>query len=239
MNSDDTPAPADKLRADVAAFLDEARAVAPRPGGEPGRLAIVLDATMSRQPTWDLAARIQSEMFEVAEGLGGLEVQLIFFRGFRDCRASGWMREAGALGRAMTTVRCQAGHTQIERCLRRVARESGRRPVQALVYVGDACEEAADHVCEAAGELGLLGVKAFVFQEGDDPGARAVFEEIARLTGGSRHRFDPGAPDVLRALLSAVAAYAAGGRAALEAYAERAGGPALEVARRLAGPGGE
>ena len=76
-------------------------------------------------------------------------------------------------------------------------------------------EEAIDDLCAAAGELGLLGVPAFMFQEGDDPIAEQAFREIARLTRGAYCRFDPGAAHQLAELLRAAAAYAAGGMRAL------------------------
>ena len=66
-----------------------------------------------------------------------------------------------------------------------------------------------------AGELGLLKVPVFMFQEGHDVAAEHAFREIARLTGGAWCRFDPGAAAQLRELLRAAAAYAAGGREAL------------------------
>ena len=46
-------------------------------------------------------------------------------------------------------------------------------------------EEKLDDLCALAGELALLGVKAFMFQEGEDPVAERAFREIARLTGGA------------------------------------------------------
>jgi hypothetical protein len=80
-------------------------------------------------------------------------------------------------------------------------------------------EESPLRLTSVAGELALRGVKAFMFQEGDDPAARRVFSEIARLTGGAYAAFDASAPERLGALLGAAAAYAAGGDAALERLA--------------------
>src|SRR6202011_5711431 len=77
---------------------------------------------------------------------------------------------------------------------------------------GDAMEENLDDLCHAAGELGLLSVPAFMFQEGDDPVSERAFREIARLTRGAYCRFDPGAAHQLAELLRAAAACAAGGR---------------------------
>ena len=66
------------------------------------------------------------------------------------------------------------------------------------------------------GELGLLGVPVFLFQEGHDAEGRAHFREIARLSRGAYCRFDAGSARQLRELLTAVAVYATGGRKALE-----------------------
>jgi len=100
-----------------------------------------------------------------------------------------------------------------------VRTETRRAPVGALVYVGDAMEENVDSLCGLAGELGLLGVKAFMFHEGADPSAASAFREIARLSGGAYAAFDHTAAQRLASLLAAAAAYAAGGSRALEAMA--------------------
>ena len=105
--------------------------------------------------------------------------------------------------------------------------------VQALVYVGDAMEEAIDDLCAAAGQLGLLGVPAFMFQEGYDPIAEQAFREMARLSRGAYCRFDPGAAHELAELLRAAAAYAAGGVKALPTSPRGRGGSA-EAARTVA-----
>src|SRR5271170_6062385 len=77
--------------ADVSAFLDAASKV-PAPAGQTrGRLIFALGATMSRQPMWDLAQSLQARMFDVAASLGGLDVQLVYYRGFSECRASGFV----------------------------------------------------------------------------------------------------------------------------------------------------
>lgn len=215
----------------VDAFLGQARRLQPAGAAGAGRLVFALDATMSRQPTWDLACRLQGEMFRAAADIGGLSVQLVYFRGFSECRASGWVADPAALTGLMTRIRCQGGMTQIGRVLRHVRQEAGGAPVRAFVLVGDAMEEGVDELCGAAGELGLLGVKGFLFQEGADPVAEGAFREVARLTGGAYARFSPGSADTLRDLLRAAAAYAAGGRAALERLAAAGG----TDARRLIG----
>lgn len=203
----------------VAAFLDAARRHPPAIAGAP-RLVFALDATMSRQATWDVACRVQAGMFEAAAeagpGASGLRVQLVYFRGSGECAASRFVADPRALTGLMSKVVCRGGHTQIGRVLRHVrdlnARDIHRtEAVRTFVLVGDAMEERLDDLCAVAGELGLLGVKGFLFHEGDDPAAIRAFREIARLTGGAAARFDTAAPATLAALLRAAAAYAARG----------------------------
>ena len=222
----DAAAPAPSARREIDAFLEATRSVAPPAAEARGRLIFALDATMSRQPTWDLACALQAEMFEAAADVGGLSVQLVYFRGLGETRSSKWVADARRLGALMERIDCRGGRTQIGKVLTHAKREAAERPVAAMVYVGDCMEEDVDDLCAKAGELALRGVKAFMFHEGRDPAAARAFREIARLTGGVYLPFDAGAADELRALLGAVAAYAAGGRKALE----RAGTPA---ARRL------
>lgn len=226
---------------EIAAFIDRVqRTPAPaKAAGERGRLIFALDATMSRQPAWDRACRIQGEMFEATREIGGLDVQLVYYRGFGECRAGKWQPDAAGLARLMSGVQCLGGLTQIDKVLRhaeKTAKKAAGGPkVGALVFVGDAFEEDIDAVCDRAGRLGLLGVPAFMFQEGRDPAAKRAFREIARLTGGAWAPFDADSADQLKQLLSAVAVYAAGGVRALEDYGRRTGGEARRLADRLSG----
>lgn len=201
--------------AEVDAFLNKVQTLQPASSGT-GRLIFAMDATMSRQPTWDLALGLQSEMFRAVKEVGGLDVQLIYFRGFGECRSSRWVRDPDALARLMRQVHCEGGHTQIRKVLSHARKETGRQTVNALVYVGDCMEESIDDLSQLAGELGLVGVPVFVFQEGHDVRAQRAFKEIARLSRGAYCRFDAGSAAQLRALLTAVAVYATGGRKALQ-----------------------
>jgi hypothetical protein len=212
----------------VSEFIAKVKATQPVPAGECGRLVFALDATMSRQPTWDRACQLQGEMFREAERVGGLAVQLVYFRGFGECRASRWAGDADRLGAMMSRIDCRGGNTQILRVLGHTINETRRERVRALVYVGDAVEEPIDALCAKAGELALLGVPVFAFQEGHDPGAETALREIARITRGAWCRFDPSAAHELGALLRAVAAYAAGGPKALADLSAR-GGPGARL----------
>ena len=174
----------------VDAFLEEMKTLAPAQGQGRGRLIFALDATMSRQPTWDLAQSIQSEMFLAAAAQGGLDVQLVYFRGLAECRASRFVSDGKGLAALMAGISCRAGLTQLNKVLSHTLDEARARPVAALIYIGDAMEENPDRLASAAGELGLLGVKAFMFQEGSEPATERVFREIARLSGGAYAAFD-------------------------------------------------
>ncbi len=219
---------------EVDAFLRKLATTPARPtGGARGRLIFGMDATASREPTWDRACHLQGEMFEATSELGGLDVQLIFYRGFRECKASPWVSDSRALLKRMTSVSCLGGHTQIGRILNHAIKESRRQKVNALVFVGDCFEEDVDHVCHRAGELGLLGVPAFMFHEGGDPVARRVFQQVARLTGGAFAPFDSGSARQLKDLLGAVAVYAAGGHRALTDYGRTRGGQVLQLTHQV------
>lgn len=202
---------------EVAAFLRKARAIGATRSARKGRLILALDATMSRQPTWDLACQLQAEMFDAAGKAGGLDMQLVYFRGFGECRASAFVGNAARLKELMVRIDCRGGHTQISKVLRHALRETQREPVQALVYIGDAMEENVDELCDKAGQLGLRRLPVFVFQEGHDPVAERAFREIARLSGGAWFRFDQSSAAELARLLTSIAVYASGGHAALEA----------------------
>ena len=207
-------------------FIDESRVAAQVRPSSRGRLIFALDATMSRQPTWDAAVALQGRMFETTAKLGGLDVQLVYFRGLRECKASSFVSGGAGLDRLMSRIRVEGGNTQIGRVFAHARDEARRAQIGALVFVGDACEERVDPLCAMAGELALLGVKAFMFHEGRERVAERLFREAARITGGAYAAFDASAPARLGALLAAAAAYAAGGTRALEAHSKTGGSDA-------------
>ena len=207
--------PAAAPRSEVDTFLAELKTLALTSSSTRGRLIFGLDATASRQPTWDTACVLQAEMFREATAAGGLEMQLAYYRGMDECRASRWISNPEQLAKTMSQIACNAGHTQIEKILMHAGKEAKLLRVNALVFVGDAMEENPDKLAHTAGELGRLGVPAFMFQEGRDREAERMFRTITQLTHGAYCRFDSGAARQLAELLRAVAAYATGGIAAL------------------------
>jgi hypothetical protein len=222
MSNKDLPSPAPAGGDPVKSFLRQvARTPPPQPGSGRGRLVFAMDATASREPSWDRACQVQGQMFLETAALGGLDVQLVYYRGFDECRASRWVDNPGDLVRLMTGVFCLAGQTKVRRVLQHVVRETDKKRVAALVFVGDCFEENLDEVGQIAGELGLKGVRGFFFQEGHNPEAERAFRHLAKLTDGAHCRFDANSPQQLRDLLGAVAAYAAGGRQALADLSQR------------------
>jgi hypothetical protein len=217
MRKDGRQAPAPvSSKPEIDSFIEQVRALGPSTArGARGRLIFALDATMSRQPTWDTACTLQAGMFREAAKIGGLDIQLVYFRGLSECRASGWVADGDRLAELMSRITCRGGQTQIGKVLSHARQEHARQKVQAVVFVGDAMEESVDNLCQAGGELGLLSVPVFMFQEGDDPVAENAYREITRLSRGAYCRFDAGSAHQLGELLRAVAAYAAGGIKAL------------------------
>jgi hypothetical protein len=228
-----TTLPTARSGAEIDQFLEQLKTPAPRSSLGSGRLIIGIDATASREGMWDQACLIQGKMFEVTAGLGGLEIQLTFYRGFNECKSSRWVATPAELHQLMRSVSCVGGYTQIGRVLDHAIRETQAHKVGALVFVGDCMEEKVDDLCRLAGELGKLGTPVFMFHEGHDPTATAAFKQIASLSGGAYVPFDLTSAERLKLLLGAVAVYAAGGYEALEAYGRKQGGEVLRLTSQL------
>ena len=161
---------------DVLQFLSKVASL-PKISGD-ARLIFSLDATASRQSTWDVASQLQNEMFLSAQSLGGLNVQLCYFRGFGDFFNSDWQGNADDILRIMSSIQCQAGATQLHRLLQHAIDENQQKTLKCLIYIGDAMEEDIDLLAQLAGKLGLLNVPLFMFQERNDPVAMAAFSFV-------------------------------------------------------------
>ena len=205
---------------EVSAFLDAVKDMPMASGvAERGKLILALDATASRQASWDQAMSLTGDMFTHARGIGMLDVQLVFYRGYDECRSSRWLSSADKLMGMMRKVSCLAGRTQIERVLKHALAETREAPVQALVFIGDCVEEDVDKLGNLAGQAKLLGLPLFIFQEGHNRQASQAFSQLAKLSGGAHCSFDESSARQLGDLLNAVAVYAAGGKKALERLA--------------------
>ncbi len=203
------PAVARNSAGEISAFLAKARQLQARPSDN--RLVFALDATASRQATWDRACHLQAQMFGATRELSGLNIQLCYYRGIDEFQALPWSNNGPALRQQMLAVTCQGGLSQIERLLRHTLSQHQQANVRALVFVGDAMEEDSRRLYQLAGQMGIHQLPAFMFQEGFDTHAGQAFEQIARLSGGVHCQFDENSDQQLRELLTAVAVYAAGG----------------------------
>lgn len=219
----------------VAEFLEKVDQLPARnaDGSRAGRLIFAMDATASRAPTWDMACQLQGDMFKKTKKIGELHLQLVFFRGYQECKSSPWLTSSDKLVRLMSSVQCQAGRTQIERVLKHVLTEARRGEVDALVYVGDSMEEDVDKLGALAGQLKLYQLPMLIFQEGNNPTATYAFKQFAQLSGGAHCQLDYNSASQLGELLNAAAVYAAGGKKALDEFARLAGGQSRNLLQQL------
>ena len=234
--------PRDKLpqkssRAEVDAFLQQVKSrPIVKPDKQRGRLLFAMDATASREPMWDRACHIQGQMFEETAALGGLDVQLAYYRGFMEFAAIPWASSGRDLLSHMTSIHCAAGQTQIAKVIQHGIVETGKASIQALIFVGDAMEEDPAVLNRLAGQLGILSVPIFMFQDSFDPIAERAFRDIARLSNGAYCQFDVNSAEKLRELLCAVAVFAAGGHKALENYSRTHSAVVAKLTHQLIKP---
>jgi hypothetical protein len=175
-----------------------------------------MDATASREHCWDMASHQHAAMFTEADKISALSVQLCYYRGFGEFKALPWMSSAGEIKQALLAVNCLGGKTQIAKVLSHALSESRADKVNALVFIGDCVEENPDSLAALAGQLGILNLPLFIFQEGDNPKVGTIFSQLATLSGGAHCQFDQDSAKQLGQLLAAVAVYAAGGKSALK-----------------------
>ena len=218
----------------VKEFLETASKIpVPVDDSTMGKLIFAMDATASREPCWDMACQLQSEMFTETAAIGKLLIQLCYFQGFGEFKFSNWTQNAVQLQEQMSSVRCKAGQTQIGRVLDHALEQSKSQKLNAVVYVGDSMEELAETLYKKAGQLALRSIPIFIFHEGIDPMAQRTFQKIARITNGAYCPFDQSSAEQLRALLNAVAIFAVGGLDALKAHSKKHANLNIEIIRQL------
>lgn len=202
--------------AEIDGFIKRSATLPLSTSNKRGRLLFALDATASREPTWDSASDLQCRMFANTKALGSLSVQLCYFFGYKQFKYTPWLEDSMRLTGVMGDVRCMAGATQISRVFQHALAETMAQRVHALVYIGDCIEESIDYLGELAGQLKLHGTPVFIFHEGSDSYATDGFRQIARLSGGAYAPFNLSSVGALEALLSAAAAFSIGGADALQ-----------------------
>ena len=207
-------------RTEIQDFLKKVDQL-PAQSQQAGRLLFAIDATASRQATWDLACGIQGEMFSATKAIGGVNTQLFYYRGFHEFKYSPWYNNSTDLLRHMNTVDCVGGQTQIARVLKHAIQETQKQKINCLIFIGDCCEENIDTLAELAGQLGIRGVPMFIFHEGQDPHAQLVFQHMAKLSKGAYLPFNMNSAKALSTLIGAVAVYATGGLKALKQHGDK------------------
>lgn len=182
------------------------------------RLLFSMDATASRESSWNIAKEITGAMFEALPGT--LDVALAYHSGGRLQELTPFSPDAKVFLDKLHTVQCKAGITALNDILDK-AIEVNR--LKALIYIGDCFEENPDEAVELAQQLKLKGVRCFMFHDTssgsqgyDVATAHEVFGQIAQITGGALLPFDENSPEMVKQLLEAIAVYAAQGIKALE-----------------------
>lgn len=204
-----------------------------------GRLLFAIDLTASRATALRDARIATAAMFDTLKfiGTGRLALKLVYYRGWGECKASGWEQDSAVLKRAMEKLSCRPGDTQIAKVLRLALAE--KEPLSGVVFIGDACEEKPEELYDLAAKLAGTGVPLFMFHDwagrnsADVEQAAPVFEAMAEWTHGAYCRFGAGSAAALRELLSTVAAFSAGGVEAVKQVQPATTPEALQLQTRL------
>jgi len=176
------------------------------------KIGFLIDATGSREQTWELAQTIQAKMFQAVSGLKAVSLRLVYF-GNNRLTALGWDNNPNSVAKHMAAVRCRTGLTQIIEGLQSFIDERPDGKAAAIILIGDCFEESSSQAERAAILLKEKGIKVFSFVEGYDPTAQSVFRRISEITGGKFARFGSNMP--LSDLCEGVVLLASGGEKAL------------------------
>jgi len=227
--------PERRLMKEALARLDRVRTDS-TPPPQMARLAFVLDLTGSRSASLQKARIATAAMFDTIRAIGSVAVKMIYFRGARECKASAWESDPAVVSRTMQQLSCATGATQIGRALRQVLIES--ETPAAVVFIGDHCEDDPRELVALSAELGKRNAPLYVFHECGDDDARSlaaqpVFTRVAEASGGVYCEFRPDAGDVLRELLSSVAAFSSAGKEGVTQIGRAATPQARQLQDRL------
>jgi len=189
------------------------------------RLIFGFDATASREPAWDTARTVTDALFGALPG--ELDVALAVHGGSRLHTFTAFTSNAATLRDRAAAITCRAGATRLLPILSRALAVQG---VRVVIYIGDVFEESPAPARQHADAMGARGIRLIVLHDVADWQARRdaeFFADLARRAGGCVLPFDASSPDRLREVLGAVAVYAVGGTALLEAKRADLPGAAL------------
>jgi hypothetical protein len=170
------------------------------------KLLFSMDATASRQPSWDVAQEITLSMFDVMPG--GLKIALAYHSGGHLKAVTDFRADAAYFKDQIAGVQCEAGLTALCEILESASEIPA---LSSLIYIGDCFEERLDTASRLAQKLKTNGVRCFMFLEGDDGEAREAFNTIAEITGGAVFPFEQQSLVRVKEKLDAIAAFSAGG----------------------------
>ncbi|MCD8566387.1 MAG: VWA domain-containing protein [Alphaproteobacteria bacterium] len=193
-----------------------------------GRVGFIIDATGSRESTWNEAQKIQTDMFSSVAGKGGLKLKLTHFGG-STLSVHEWMDDPNAVASKMKEVSCMLGLTQIIKALEAFLVDNPKEAASSIILVGDSFEENIEELGPFCEKLKNQGTKVFSFLEGDDLQAKQAFSMLSEKTGGAFAVFGKDMP--LEDLCQGVALMAVGGTAALRHLKNKAAAQTL-----LSGP---
>jgi hypothetical protein len=200
----------DKIRAARPAKPQAGTQAAPVPARRP-RLVFAVDATASRQATWDSAKQITDRMFDAIPG--ALDVALAVHGADQVHTWTEFGADVARFRAQAAAVRCESGHTRLCELMQRTLDAGG---VKVMSYIGDAFEESPDEAFALADRCKLRGIKLVILADQADAPTLRVFRELADRTGGALLDFRSGELDLMGEVLGAVAALAIGGRKLLE-----------------------
>jgi hypothetical protein len=154
-------------------------------------------------------------MFTCAGKFGdNIDVQLSYFRG-DEFIVSPWHTQSASLASMMSLVMCRAGSTQIGNVFRNALQQHSIKKVDALIFVGDSCEEDGIGLVRLAADLSRNGIRLFMFHDDTpmkepvnrNPQTREIFEAIVAAANGAFAQFDTRSSDTLQDYLKAVVAF--------------------------------
>jgi hypothetical protein len=226
--------PERRLMREALVRLEQVEVASPTPAEPAGRLAFVLDLTGSRSASLYHARVATAAMFDTIKAIGSIAVKLLYYRGWRECKASAWEEDPGVVSDLMQRLSCEGGNTQIEKALRRVL--DGEDTVSGVVFIGDHCEDSPRALRELAAAFGHRKIPVFVFHEYEDCDSRSlqakpIFRHLAEASGGVYCEFKSDSAAALRELLTGVAAFSAAGIEGVKSVPV----PQTEIGRQLQG----
>ena len=133
---------------------------------------VALDATASRQATWDLADPCAGEMSSRPPRRRARRAARVL-HGFGGSSPSAWVRDAAEFVRLMRTVAASPARPRSRACCCHAAQEARRSRCRLWCSSATASRRIVDGSGRLAGNSESFGLRAFMFHEGRDCGRGA------------------------------------------------------------------